>query len=95
MPLSTRQASAEYLSDLFRALVGDSRRFLGEAGVDIGIHQIRKLAGRTVKEKMGFSEVRIEKELHSTSSKFKRSMHTSWGTFIPDRTHELSDSDSD
>ena len=68
VPSSTHQASPEYLSNLFQALVGDSRRFSGEPGADVGIHQIRKLAAshsiqegqdeQTIKEKMGFSEIR-------------------------------------
>ena len=44
VPSSTHQASADYLSDLFKILVGDSRRFLGKSSEEVGIHQIRKLA---------------------------------------------------
>ena len=106
LPLSTRQASAEYLSDLFRALVGDSRRFLGEPEVVIGMHQVRKLAAshalqegqdeQVIKVKMGFSEVRIlRKNYIAPVPRLKVACVLPGGTFIPDRTHELSDSDSD
>ena len=106
VPMSTRQASAEYLSDLFRALVGDSRRFLGEPEVMIGMHQVRKLAAshalqegqdeQVIKVKMGFSEVRIlRKNYIAPVPRLKVACVLPGGTFIPDRTHELSDSDSD
>ena len=105
VPGSTRQASADYLSDLFRAL-GDSRRFLGEPEVMMGMHQVRKLAAshafqegqseEVIKVKMGFSEVRIlRKNYIAPVPKLKVACVLPGGTFIPDRTHELSDSDSD
>ena len=106
VPSSTFQASPEYLVNLIQGLVGDSRRFLGEPSVDVGIHQIRKLpashsiqAGQKeqiVKEKMGFSEVKIlRKNYIAQVPKLKVACVLPGGTFIPNRMHELSESDSD
>ena len=103
---STRQASAEYLADLFRALVGDSRRFLRRPSEEVGIHQARKLAAshalgegqdeQVVKVKMGLSEVRIlRKNYVAPVPKLKVDCVLPGGTCIPDRTHKLSDSDLD
>ena len=54
--------------------MGDSRRFSGEPGADVGIHQILKLAAshsiqegqdeQTIKEKMGFSEIRNLRKIY-------------------------------
>ena len=38
VPLSTIQASPNYLLNLIQALVGNSRRFSGEPSVNVGIH---------------------------------------------------------
>ena len=104
-PLSAHKASADYLSDLFGILVADSR-LRGEPREEVGIHQIRKLAAshamcegqdeEVVKSKMGFSEVRIfRKNYVAPVSKLKVACVLPGGTCIPNRTHKLSDSDSD
>ena len=104
-PWSTHKASADYLSELFGILVGESR-LRGEPREEVGIHQIRKLAAshamcegqdeEVVKSKMGFSEVRIfRKNYVAPVSKLKVACVLPGGTCIPNRTHELSDSDSD
>ena len=94
----------EFLSDLFIDLVKDSRRSLREPGVEIGIHQSRKLAAayslqvgqdeQVVKSKMGFSEIRIlRKNYVAPVPELREACVLPGGSFIPDRTHELSDSD--
>ena len=105
VPLSMRQASANCLADLFRALLGDSRKYLGETGVDLGIHQLRNLAAshalnegqdeQLIKVKMGFWEVRIlRKNYIAPVPNLKVACILPGGSCILDRTHELSDSDS-
>ena len=106
IPSSTIRASPDYLSNLIGALVGESRRFSGEPSVEVGIHQIRKLAAshsiqagqneQTIKEKMGFSEVNIlRKNYIAQVSNLKVACVLPGGTFIPKRAHDLSESDSD
>ena len=106
IPSSTIRASPDYLSNLIGALVGESRRFSGEPSVEVGIHQIRKLAAshsiqacqneQTIKEKMGFSEVNIlRKNYIAQVSNLKVACVLPGGTFISKRAHDLSESDSD
>ena len=70
--------------------MGDSRRFSGEPSVDVGIHQIRKLAAshairagqkeQIIKEKMGFSKVKmLRKKLHCSGSEVKIRLRSPWG----------------
>ena len=86
--------------------MGDSRRFCGEPSVEVGIHQIRKLAAsrsvqaghneHTIKEKMGFSEVKIlRKNYIARVPNLKVTCVFPGGTFIPNRAHTISESDSD
>ena len=74
--------------------------------VNVGIHQIRKLASshairagqkeRIIKEKMGFSEVKILRKNYITQvPSLKVTCVLPGGTFIPNRAHVLSESDSD
>ena len=74
--------------------------------MEVGIHQIRKLAAshsiqagheeQVVKEKMGFSEIKmLRKNYIAQVPRLKVACVLSGGTFIPDRVHELSESDSD
>ena len=81
-------------------------RSLGGPEVPIGIHQTRKLAAayslqvghdeQVVKSKMGFSEVRIlRKNYIAAVPALREACVLPGGSFIPDRTHEFSDSDSD
>ena len=86
-------------------LVRGSRRPLRGPKVDIGIHQTRKLAAayslqvghdEVVKSKIGFSELRIlRKNYFVPVPALREACVLPGGTFIPDRTHEFSDSDSD
>ena len=86
--------------------MGDARRDAGEHSVEVGVHQIRKLAAshstqaghneRTIKEKMGFSEVKILRKNYIAKVP---DLRIAWvlpgGSFIPNNAHSLSESDSD
>ena len=74
--------------------------------VEVGVHQIRKLAAshsikaghdeRIIKEKMGFSEVKIlRKNYIARVPDLSIACVLPGGSFIPTNPHSLSDSDSD
>ena len=80
--------------------MGDSRRNAGERSIEVGIHQIRKLAAshstqaghneRIIKEKMGFSEVKILKKNYIAKvPDLKVACVLPGGSFIPNRTHSV------
>ena len=107
VPLTAQEASTEYLSQIFKDLVKDSRRYFGlRSEVEISIHQTRKFAAsysiqvghdeQVVKSRMGFSEVRIlRKNYIALVPQLRVACVLLGGPFIPDRTHEMSDSESD
>ena len=107
VPLTSQEASADYLSQLFKDLVRDSRRYFGlSSAVEISVHQTRKFAAsysiqvgqdeQVVKARMGFSEVRIlRKNYIAPVPQLRVACVLPGGPFIPDRTHEMSESDSD
>ena len=77
---------------------------LGGPEVPIGIHQTRKLAAayaiqvgqdeQVVKVKLGFSEVRIlRKNYIANVPRLREACVLPGGAFIPNRDHEMSDSD--
>ena len=69
VPSTTIQASSNLILKLIQDLVGSTLRDAGKNRVEVGVHQIRKLAAshsikaghneRIILEKMGFSEVGI------------------------------------
>ena len=93
--------------DSFQALGGVGALLrVNRADVDgpIGIHQMRKLAAtyaiqvgqeeQVVKVKLGFSDVRIlRKNYIAQAPPLKEACVLPGGSFIPNRDHELSDSD--
>ena len=106
VPSSTIQASSHFILTLIQDLVGTARRDAGERRVEFGVHQNRKLAAshstqaghneRIIKEKMGFSEVKILKKNYIAKvPDLKVACVLPGGSFIPNRAHSLLDSDSD
>ena len=80
-------------------------RALAGPEVPIGIHQMRKLAAtyaiqagqdeQLIKVKLGFSDVRIlRKNYIAEAPQLREACILPGGSFIPNRDHELSDTDS-
>ena len=107
VPLTAKEASVEFLSQLFKDLVKDSRSSLGlRSEMEISVHQTRKFAAsysiqvghdeQVVRSRMGFSEVKIlRKNYVAPVPPLQVACVLPGGSFLPVRTHELSDSDSD
>ena len=106
VPSTTIQASSNLILKLIQDLVGSALRDAGKNRVEVGVHQIRKLAAshstqaghneRVIKEKIGFSEVKILKKNYIAKvPDLKVACVLQGGSFIPNNAYSLSKSDSD
>ena len=104
VPSSTIQASSNLVLKLIQDLIGNALRDAGKEKVEVGVHQIRKLAAShsfkaghnidVIKDKMGFSEIKILKKNYIAKvPDLSIACVLPGGTFFPNVPHSPSDSD--